>query len=107
MLMIGGLPGVAVAQSCDPCPPDCAMMKAAAASADPQNHGQPARQEHQTSAPCQAMLACQAAALAPVPVRAGSIDAPTVLTRVMHAELAQLPAPSWPPDPALRPPIQL
>jgi hypothetical protein len=101
-LVIGGVPTVAAADACNPCPPDCEMMQAAMAD----HHGKaPAQQQDQGEAPCKASIACQASAAVLVAPPATTV---TWLASggTGHAIEADLRAPSRPPDRALRPPIQ-
>ena len=101
MLVFAGAPSRAATGGCDPCPPDCPMMKA---SADAQQHQKAPKVGEN---PCtKAMAACAAAIAVPV---AQQGEAVTWLTA---SEIRQRPASeararSRPPDRALRPPIQL
>ena len=103
MIAAGG--GAAQAAACDPCPPDCPMMAAmttAPAAAD-NAKGEP--RGEQPDNPCQPDVLCQA----PMAVAALWQSATPDLSHrsASHGSFEVLPAPSQPPDPALRPPIQL
>jgi hypothetical protein len=104
MLVVAGAPSVATAMPCDPCPPDCAMMKAAMAQAD--HHGKASQQQERPESPCKASIACPVAVVAPLlTVAAAPVwFAPQAAEQVA---LVQAAAPSRPPDRTLRPPIQL
>lgn len=105
MLVIGGLPARASASPCDPCPPDCPMMQHAAKAAD---HPAPAPDKGgKPDGPCKSGVLCQAlgnAAPAGLHVaEAMFIASPAEALRPSR----ELLPPSRPPDPGLRPPIQL
>lgn len=103
MLVIGGAPAVAAASACDPCPPDCAMMKAQMAKAD--HPGKAKQEQNQPDSPCKGVLACAGVMAAALP----SAPVVTVAFAPQAANLAvasDLPTPSRPPDRALRPPKQ-
>jgi hypothetical protein len=102
MLVIGGSPAVAASQPCNPCPPDCAMMKQMAAD----HHGKTPDKGGQPDNPCKPGLACQASVSVTAPSVAASFAILTT-TRVDHGGRDQLAASSRPPDRSLRPPIQL
>jgi hypothetical protein len=105
MLMIGGSPAVAASQPCNPCPPDCAMMKQmAAASAD--HHGQ-APKGSPSENPCKQSLACQVSAAAVAAPPTALVAFVLTTQKVDHRLAAALAAPSHPPDRSLRPPILL
>jgi hypothetical protein len=104
MLMIGGVPSVAAANACNPCPPDCEMMKADMAKAD--HHGKAPVSQDQTQKSCQASLACASPAIAPLPVQV-EVAALAWASSAERPPLTQLAAPSRPPDRDLRPPIQI
>jgi hypothetical protein len=105
MLVIGGAPAVAAAQSCNPCPPDCPMMQQMAASAD--NHAQTAARGGQADNPCKQGLACQTFAAAVAAPSATFVAIALSADVVDHSKADALAAPSRPPDRNLRPPIQL
>ena len=105
MLVVGGAPARASAGSCNPCPPDCAMMaQMAKASADhhAKNPGKTGKSEN----PCKASLACQGAFAVPLLPQAAAETALAV-EAADHDLIGALAAPSRPPDRTLRPPIQL
>lgn len=105
ILMIGGMPAGASANLCDPCPPDCPMMaQMAAAAAD--HHDQSSGKSGKAEDPCKANAVCQSAFAMPAPLQ---IAVETVLRvePAKHDLVGLLAAPSRPPDPTLRPPIQL
>lgn len=103
MLVIGGSPALAASTPCDPCPPDCAMMRAAA-SADQQ--AKAPQQQEKPSSPCKASIVCQTALAMPVLPQAVTI-AWVMPHESGHPPITELAAASRPPDRALRPPIQL
>jgi hypothetical protein len=105
MLVIGGAPARAAVTPCNPCPADCPMMaQMAKGSAD--HHAQSPGKSGKADDPCKAGLACQAAFAAPV---LPQVSADTILTAEAadHLLASWLGGPSRPPDPGLRPPIQL
>jgi hypothetical protein len=110
ILMVGGAPASASSNPCNPCPPDCPMMAQMAATAQ---GGAAADHPHQAPGksgkadnPCKSTAVCQSAFAVP-------LLAQTAVETVLLAETAEhdlvgaLAAPSRPPDPTLRPPIQL
>jgi hypothetical protein len=104
MLVIGGAPGVASANACSPCPPDCPMMKRLAAD-QAASHG-PAAKGGKADNPCQQMVACQtvtASVAASEQVSFAALSA----APVTHEAYDPPPAPSRPPDRSLRPPIRI
>ena len=103
-LVITGAPGTAAAASCDPCPPDCAMMMEAAAApmVSTDHHKAPLTPD----APCKQGQACQASAGSAMLAVASVLAAPSV-ARATHNLLTARVTPSRPPDRDLRPPIQL
>lgn len=98
MLVIGGTPALA---SCDPCPPDCPMMKAMASG----DMKAPAHPEKSAKS-CSMAALCQTVAAAPaLPDEAVVVwFAPQALHHPLANTVFAL---SRPPDKALRPPIQL
>jgi hypothetical protein len=107
MLVIGGAPAWAAASPCNPCPPDCPMMapmKVAKTSAD--HHAPAPGKSGKADDPCKSGLACQAAFATPLLPEAA---AETLLTAQAadHRLTSSVGGPSRPPDPGLRPPIQL
>jgi hypothetical protein len=104
MLVVAGAPSMAAAMPCDPCPPDCAMMKAAMVLAD--QHGKAPQQQERPESPCKASIACPVAVVAPLLAETAAPVwfAPQVADR---PTLIQAAAPSRPPDRTLRPPIKL
>jgi len=104
MLVIGGVPSRAAASPCDPCPPDCAMMKQMPTSSGQHNNAPDTGGNADN--PCKQGLACQVSAataapsemVASVTLSAGVVD---------HRPGEPLAAASHPPDRSLRPPIQL
>lgn len=106
MLVIAGAPSRAAAAPCRDCPPDCAMaiQAGAAMHADMGMAGQPAKKAPES--PCKPGMPCQTAAAAVVLSDVGAFS-PLVAEPAILARLEQAPVPSRPPDPGLRPPIQL
>ena len=104
MLVVAGAPSIAAAMACDPCPSDCAMMKAAMVQAD--HHGKAPQQQERPKSPCKASIACPTAVVAPLLTET---VAPVWFAPQATEQLAliQAAAPSRPPDRTLRPPIQL
>lgn len=107
MLVISGTPARAAVTPCDPCPPDCPMMAqmhAAQAAAD--HHAAAPENGGKAGNPCKPGLACQMGASAPI---LSETSAPILLT-TDDAHLSAVHrdgGPSRPPDPRLRPPIEL
>lgn len=102
MLVIGGAPARASAGQCNPCPPDCPMMKAQAAA----DQHQKAPSGNPAETPCKAMVVCPTAIAMPVLPEALALTALSpraVRQRLVNERLA----PSRPPDRELRPPISL
>ena len=105
MLVIGGVPARASATPCDPCPPDCPMMQQMAKAADhqaptPDKGGKP-------DSPCKSGVLCQALGnAAPASLHVTTVQFIASAAETLTPALQLLP-PSRPPDPGLRPPIQL
>lgn len=104
MFVIIGAPTIASAEACDPCPPDCAMMKQLAAG-QAADHGAPAK-GGKADNPCQQMVACQAVTATIAPSEQVSFIALSAAS-VTHEAFDPLRAPSRPPDRSLRPPIHI
>ena len=104
MLVIGGTPAVASAKDCNPCPPDCPMMKQLAAE-QAANHGAPAK-GGKADNPCQQMVVCQTITASVAPPEQASFAALSAAS-VTHEAFDPLQAPSRPPDRSLRPPIHI
>jgi hypothetical protein len=104
MLMIGTAPAVAATQSCEPCPPDCPMMKMLSPSKAGDAQKAPSGKGEN---PCKPGVLCQASApVTPAPPEA-SVRLSFSFEDVDHRPAgAPLPA-SHQPDRSLRPPIQL
>jgi hypothetical protein len=104
MIVIGGAPTVASANDCNPCPPDCPMMKQLAAE-QAASHSAPAKgrkgDDH-----CQQMVACQAVTASVASSEQVSFVALSAMS-VTHEAFDPLRAPSRPPDRSLRPPIHI
>lgn len=105
MLVIGGVPTVASAKSCDPCPPDCPMMKQVAAERAAADHGGPTK-GGKADTPCQQIVACQTVTATVAPSELVSFVALTAAS-VTHEAFDPLQALSRPPDRSLRPPIHV
>jgi hypothetical protein len=105
ILMVGGAPASASSNPCSPCPPDCPMMaQMAKAAAD--HHDQAPGKSGKAESPCKSTAACQSAFAVPLlPQTAVQTVLPAEATE--HDLVGALAAPSRPPDPTLRPPIQL
>jgi hypothetical protein len=104
MLVIGGTPAVASAHDCNPCPPDCPMMKQMAAE-QAANHSVPGK-DGKAENPCQQMVACQTITASVAPSEQVSFVALSAAS-VSHEAFDPLQAPSRPPDRSLRPPIHI
>ena len=103
MLVIGGVPTFALAAPCNPCPPDCEMMKEAAAKAATQQ-GKDTQHQGQPDSPCKATLVCTSAVAAPI--LAEQVAFPVRVAQGVQLQiLSDRSAPSRPPDRELRPPI--
>jgi hypothetical protein len=105
ILMVGGAPASASSNPCNPCPPDCPMMaQMAKAAAD--HHDQAPGKSGKAETPCKSTAVCQSAFAVPLLPQTA---AETVLLAetTAHDLVGALAAPSRPPDPTLRPPIQL
>lgn len=101
MLVIVGGTGVAAAEPCDPCPPDCPMM----AQLTAETHAtDPGKGQQQADSPCKQMIVCQPGPFAVPPD-------PTSSKAVLSYEAAALcwtsalAVRSRPPDRQIRPPI--
>ena len=105
MLVIGGAPAVASADPCDPCPPDCPMMKQQAASAAA--HDKVPDANGKADDPCRPSLACQAPVTIATPQTNAVAEVTLTSTLVDFRFGEPLAPPSRPPDRSLRPPIQL
>ena len=105
LMMIGGAPALASANPCNPCPPDCPMM-AQMAKAVADHHDQAPETNGKAEDPCKASAACQGAFVAPLPPQT-AIETAVLAETTEHDLTGALAAPSRPPDPTLRPPIQL
>lgn len=112
ILVIGGPPASASATACDPCPPNCRMMASMAQAAGdphaqtPERSGQPPGKTGNVENPCKSNAACQSAFVAPLLLQA-SVETVWLAEAAEHDRPGVIAAPSRPPDPTLRPPIQL
>jgi hypothetical protein len=104
ILMIGGAPASASANPCNPCP-DCPMM-AQMAKAMADHHDQAPGKSGKAESPCKSMAVCQSAFAVPLLPQA-AVTTVLLAETTEHDPVAALTAPSRPPDPTLRPPIQL
>ncbi len=104
MLVIGGAPSVASAQACDPCPPDCPMMKQLAA--EQAAHQKAPDKGGKADNPCQQMVACQTVTASVAPSDLVTFVALSAAS-VTHEAFDPLDAHSRPPDRSLRPPIHV
>jgi hypothetical protein len=107
VLMVGGTPAGASSNPCNPCPPDCPMMAQMAQSAEMADHhdrapGQSGKAEN----PCKSTAVCQSAFAVPLLAQA-AVETILFAETTQHDLVGALAAPSRPPDPTLRPPIQL
>jgi hypothetical protein len=105
ILMIGGAPASASANPCNPCPPDCPMM-AQMAKAMTDHHDQAPGKSGKADNPCKSAAVCQSAFAVPVLPQA-AVETVQIAETTEHDLVGALAAPSRPPDPTLRPPIQL
>jgi hypothetical protein len=105
MLVVGGAPARAAVDPCDPCPPDCPMMAQIAKAAD-HHHQSPAKNGGADN-PCKQGALCQASVVAaPAAAAQTGVRFIAIATDVLRPT-RQLSPTSRPPDPGLRPPIQL
>ena len=105
ILMIGGAPASASANPCNPCPPDCPMMaQMAQAAAD--HHDQAPGKSGKAESPCKSTAVCQSAFAVPL-LPQTTVETVLLAETTEHDLVGALAAPSRPPDPTLRPPIQL
>lgn len=105
ILMIGGAPASASSNPCNPCPPDCPMMaQMAKAAAD--HHDQAPGKSGKAESPCKSMAVCQSALAMPL-LPPTAVETVLLTEATEHDLVGTLAAPSRPPDPTLRPPIQL
>jgi hypothetical protein len=105
ILMVGGAPASASSNPCNPCPPDCPMMaQMAQASAD--HHDQAPGKSGKAENPCKSTAVCQSAFAVPLLPQA-TVETVLLAETTAHDLVGALAAPSRPPDPTLRPPIQL
>ena len=105
ILMIGGAPASASANPCNPCPPDCPMM-AQMAKAMADHHDQAPGKSGKADNPCKSNAVCQSAFAVPL-LPQTAVETVLLAETTEHDLVGPLAAPSRPPDPALRPPIQL
>ena len=105
ILMIGGAPASASSNPCNPCPPHCPMMaQMAKAAAD--HHDQASGKSGKAESPCKSTAVCQSVFAAPL-LPQTAVETVLLAETTEHDLVGALAAPSRPPDPALRPPIQL
>jgi hypothetical protein len=105
ILMIGGAPASASSNPCNPCPPDCPMM-AQMATATTDHHDQAPGKSGKAERPCKSTAACQSAFAVPL-LPQTAVETALLAETTAHNLVGALAAPSRPPDPTLRPPIQL
>jgi hypothetical protein len=105
ILMIGGAPASASANPCNPCPPDCPMM-AQMAKAAAGHHDQAPAKSGEAENPCKSTAVCQTAFAVPL-LPQTAVETVLLVEATRHDLVGALTAPSRPPDPTLRPPIQL
>jgi hypothetical protein len=104
-LMIGGAPASASENACNPCPPDCPMM-AQMGNAAAGHHDLAPGKSGKAESPCKSMAVCQSGFAVPLfPQMA--VETVLLAETTEHDPVGALAAPSQPPDPTLRPPIQL
>jgi hypothetical protein len=105
ILVIGGAPASASASPCNPCPPDCPMMAQMAKAAN-DHHAQTPGKTGKAENPCKSSAACQSAFAVPL-LPQTAVETVLLAETTEHDLVGALAAPSRPPDPTLRPPIQL
>jgi hypothetical protein len=105
ILMIGGAPASASTNPCNPCPPDCAMM-AQMAQAAAGHHDQAPGKPGKAETPCKSTAVCQSAFAVPL-LPQTPVETVLLAEATRHDLTGALAAPSRPPDPTMRPPIQL
>ena len=106
ILMVGGAPTNASANPCNPCPPDCAMMAQIRQAAVMADHHQVAGKRDRSESPCKSAAVCPSTFALPLLPQAAT-ETVILAEAAEHDLVAALAAPSRPPDPTLRPPIQL
>jgi hypothetical protein len=105
ILMIGGASASASANPCNPCPPDCPMM-AQMAKAMADHHDQAPGRSGKADNPCKSAAVCLASFAVPV-LPQTTVETVLLAETTEHDLVRALAPPSRPPDPTLRPPIQL
>ena len=106
ILMVGGAPANASSNPCNPCPPDCPMMAQMAQAADMADRHQAPDKSGGSESPCKSTAVCQSTLVVPLLPQAAAET--VILAEVAEHDLASaVAALSRPPDPTLRPPIQL
>jgi hypothetical protein len=110
ILMIGGAPASASSNPCNPCPPDCPMMAQMAATAQggaATGHQDPAPgKSGKAETPCKSTAVCQSAFAVPL-LPQTTVETVLLAEATEHDLVGAQAVPSRPPDPTLRPPIQL
>ena len=106
ILMVGGAPANASSNPCNPCPPDCPMMAQMAQAAATSDHQQAPGKSGGSESPCKSTAICPSTFALPLLPQAAA-DTTILAEAAEHDLVAALAAPSRPPDPTLRPPIQL
>jgi hypothetical protein len=105
ILMVGGAPANASSNPCNPCPADCPMMAQMAKTAA-DHHGLAPGKSGRAESPCKTTALCQSAFAVPLLLQT-AVETLLLAETTNHDQVSQLAAPSRPPDPTLRPPIQL
>ncbi|WP_372783358.1 hypothetical protein [Phenylobacterium sp.] len=107
ILMVGGAPASATSNPCNPCPPDCPMMaQMAQAGAMADHQDQAPGKSGRAETPCKSTAVCQTAFAVPL-LPQTAVETVLLAETTAHDLVGALAAPSRPPDPTLRPPIQL
>jgi hypothetical protein len=106
MLVIAGTPASASASACNPCPPDCPMMAQMEMGMSSADQGHQPDQGGKGDNPCKQGLACASAAVAAPLAQDIAAYAPLAEIVALYAS-GDVGGPTHPPDPGLRPPIQL
>jgi hypothetical protein len=107
ILVVGGAPASAASNPCNPCPPDCPMMAQMAQGAGmADHHDQAPGTSGKAETPCKSTAVCQTAFAVPL-LPQTAVETVLLAEATAHDPVGPLAAPSRPPDPTLRPPIQL
>jgi hypothetical protein len=109
MVMIASGPVMAKVTLCEDCPPDCPMMARGgdAASTVTVHQGKDHPGNDHAKQPCTQILICQSSFVSAPALSGGAEHFVPHVAGIDHGFHLGLPALSRPPDPALRPPINI